>query len=681
MRAGWGLFLLFLFLALPCHAAPKVLVILADHLTLADVTRPNLTSLPRMDTDCQIGLMSPGLPQGKDPVATVYATLGAGDSIRVGNVSQGRFGQVLAAAHLKTALIGNDDGDDTGEYRPAALILPSPTETFAGANNDGTVPDPLACGGRRVDPARLWQQTRTALQQCDLVVVQDGDFARIERENQQGYLLPQSYRQHGEQALRSLDAFWGLATSLELPGSHSAHWTLLVVPTPPLNAHGGWDRLTPLILLPPQPDRVVRTGMLARSDTTQTPGLVAARDFAPTVLRLLDVTPPVQMTGAVIDDTPAGGNTLATLRRLARLTNLNQDAQNPLFWTLGFLAAAVLFVGLGLFLSGRMASLPGARGAALYGLRLLSAWPLALLLAPLTDPTTLTLYFVWMIALTAVLALIPSPGLIYSLTAVVLVADGLTGTHLISQSVLSAYALSGIRFYGIGNEYMGLLIGGALLFVSSIPKITGGKAALVFAVVIFVLSFPEFGAKAGGAVTATAIFVIAWRRLRGLPVTARHILFGLLAGFGLVFLWALVDHWVPMRRTHIDTAVGALGQGRLGYIAGVAIRKIGLAAHVFLHPGTLLGILGIALVGGVARLFLRRQVKDYLDRHPRFAAVWSAGLWGSLIAILFNDSGIVAAILLLTSLIVALLHGLYQECVLLPSTSAKSASASPSVTF
>ena len=169
------------------------------------------------------------------------------------------------------------------------------------------------------------------------------------------------------------------------------------------------------------------------------------------------------------------------------------------------------------------------------------------------------------------------------------------------------YALAGIRFYGIGNEYMGVLIGGALLLAASVRTDTpaaGVGIGLWFGLVAFVLSFPAYGAKAGGAITAVTIFVIAWRRLRGLPMRWTHSAAGLAAGFLIVFTWALAGHWLPIRRTHIDTAVGALGHGRFGYIAGVALRKVGLAVRVTLHPGTLLGLLGLGNhSGGGAAVF------------------------------------------------------------------------------
>ena len=657
-------------------------------------------------------LMSPGVAHGPDPVANVYATLGAGDSVLIGDPSQGRLADTLHTVGVRTALIGNADSDDTGPYRPALLLLPTPDLVF-----DPTVPAPTSPGGRRTDPARLWTQTQTALHDADLVIVHFGDFARLERENQDNDLMPSAYVAHRQRALAALDQFVGLVRLHPAPNST----LLLVVPTPPLNAQGRWDRLTPFFAA--GPGFTPADAATLTSDTTQTPGLVAARDLAPTVLGILRFPAPLQMTGAPVH---AAGPVV--LGRLDRQTRLNQDAQDPLFWGIGLLAPALILPCLAFYLMGRMTRGTTACRLALYTMRLLAAWPLALLLAPLLLPGTLPVYLGLIAALTGLLACLPSPAALFSLTALVLIGDGLTGTTLVSQSVLSSYALAGIRFYGIGNEYMGLLLGGALLAAATTqmtppsetppsgqahspppppgppvraveeaqPIVTGpspfpmgdgvpkaGWGLLVwFALVTVVLSCPAFGAKAGGAVTAAATFTLAWLRLRGVRLRLRHLLAGLAAGFALVFLWALLGDALHLRRTHLATAVGALEGGRFGYILGVSVRKVGLAVRVFLHPGTLLGLLALAIIGVAARTVLWPQVAEYYRTHPRLAAVSEAGLWGCGVCVLFNDSGIVAAILLLMCLILPVLHGLFQRsCASWPSTSAMSESASPSPTL
>ena len=629
---------------------------------LADVTQPRLSHLAGMHR----ALMSPGLAKKPDGVAAVYASLGAGDSIGVGDKPQGLMAVALRRAEIRTALIGDADGDDAGQYQPARLFLPTPDTV----NDDGTVADLTACGGKREDPSRLWTATQTAFQSADLVIVHFGDFARMERENQRGLLLPNAYTQHRTRALDVFDAYVGLAAD----GFHGPIY--LVAPTPPLLPNGAWNSLTPFL---------TNGASSLSSDTTQTPGLVAARDFAPTLLTALSVPVPYQMTGARVHSAAISDG---ALMRMDRLVRLNQEAQDAIFWAVGLVAGAIVFSSLFLYQTGRLTGLTGI--AARYGLRVLSAWPLALLLAPLLGPQTVSQYLTEIAVCVGLLALLPSPPVIFTLTAGILVVDGLLGTPLVSNSALSEYALSGIRFYGIGNEYMGVLIGSALLasplalgrerpprpnsgepdsekdqpylpLFPIAPQDWGGGASLWFAFVTFVLSFPAFGAKAGGAVTATATFLIAWRLLTNRQVRWTHLLGSVALGFALVFAWALLSHLLHLRRTHLETATEALGQGRLGYIAGVTLRKIGLAVRVALHPGTLLGLLAFAGIGFVIRKLLWRQVTAYLSGRPQETAILKAGLWGCLVALLFNDSGIVAAILILQCLALTLLHGLYGQ--------------------
>ena len=652
-----SLVLLLLCWTWPASARPQVLVIIADGLTLRDVLRPDLPAIVRMREGGQLCLMSAGLATGPAPIANVYATLGAGDAITTGNKSQGLLGRALTAAGVRTALIGNADGDDTGASRPAALLLPVPTLAPA---DDGTQPDPAAPGGRRINPPRLWQAAHEALRAYPLVIVQDGDFARLERERPA--MLPRAYDAHRRRALARLDAL--LAPALRWADAQPERYLWLLVPTPPVTA-GQWDSLTPFMRYGTASSHAVTSfHTSAQSATTQTWGLVAARDIAPSLVTIWGLTPPLQMTGAPITGSSNMSYAETRLRRLDTLTRLNQQAQSPFFWTLGLLGALVIGASMALLLrAGAGTPRPFAPRAARYGLRVLSGMPLALLLAPLLPVSTVGTYCGVITLLALGFALMPTPQSILAVTTVVLLADGLTGTRLISHALLSAYALSGIRFYGIGNEYMGVLIAGTLLLASGFAPPSRVRLMVLFTLVIFVLSFPEFGAKAGGAVTATATFVIAWRRLRGLPLRAAHIAGSIAAGFALVLLWAALGHWLPLRRTHMETAADALGSGRFGYIAGVAWRKVGLALRVALHPGTLAGLGGMALLGAVARAALRAPVTAYLAQRPRFAAVCQAGLWGSAVCVVFNDSGIVAAILLLLCLALPLLHGMLHERV------------------
>jgi len=702
------LFVLFFAQAVPASAAspvasvnaskPHVLVVVADDLTWTDIR----AAVNRMPYAFSIALMSPGRPVGTDPVASAYATLGAGDSIAAGEVSEGLLCRALHDAARRVALIGNADGDDTGDYRPATHFIPEPDDL---PSDDGTIADPLAPGGRRMDPGRLTAATMHALAVDDLVVVDDGDFDRLEREAHAGWLAPSAYRAHHRDVVAAFTLY--LKDIGEVLGSQEMPTRLFVVGAAPAPA---WDRLTPVVI---GDFGVSALGYplltdIATSDTTRTPGLIAARDIASSILATLGVPSPIQMTGAVVRSYGHATQVTRILDRLDRITTLDQQVATPFFWVLGFaggftVLASLLVVSFG---SGRN-SLP----LILYGLRVFAGWPLALLIAPLFEPSSIGAYLGWICLIWLAIGLLPSPQAILFMTAMVIVIDAFLGSTLVAASLLSAYRMSGIRFYGIGNEYMGVLIGGALMapilyadrkhgathpgsYLAAPPEagregeqrphapVSGGSApcggvgrarrtmspdvvvkplllALWFAIVIFVLSFPAFGAKAGGAVTALSTFLFAWWQIRRETIGLSRVVGAISAGFALVFVWAFLDRRLGLSPTHIDTAVTALSSGRFGYIVGVASRKVALALRVGLHPGTILGILGLLLLCAVVRALLGSRLRALWRMRPVYAAVTVAGLRGCVVALLFNDSGIIAAILLFISLMLPNLYALF----------------------
>ncbi|BDI32981.1 membrane protein [Capsulimonas corticalis] len=640
---------------------PHILVVIADYLTLSDFHSPSAPDLASFFAQGQSAMMSPGLAKGADPISDVYATMGAGDSIRVGEVLQGSLGKALSAAGVSVTTIGDADGDDTGPYHPLNIFLPG-THNLA----SGSVADPLAPGGRRCDPALLFQFTKNALVLNDLVVVHDGDFARLERENRAGDLLPAAYVQHRLRAMQALDGYMALIQSRRAEITDVTHPLVIyfVVPSAPLDSHGQWNRLTPCLrsVTPP-------TASVLMSDTTQTLGLVAARDVAPTILAELNVIAPFTMTGAPMQ----ASSSPVDLERLDRLTYLNQKIQLPFFWGLGFLGGGLVFFAVWFYVSTRSRPRPTAQRTLQYGVRMLAAWPAALLMAPLVPIQTPAQYLAVIAGVTAVIALLPSPAVIAIVTGGLLILDAALGTALVSQSALSAYYLSGIRFYGIGNEYMGVLLGAALITATVLPAPEGKRwpwGLRWFALVVFVLSFPAFGAKAGGAITAVLTFKVMWQKRRGRPLGAKHLLVGLAIGIGVVLFWGVIGHWIGVRRTHIDTAVGALEGQRFGYIMGVAWRKVGLALRVALHPGTLLGLAALGTLGALGCSLLKKPLLRFLERRPAYRSVLEAGVAGCVFCALVNDSGVVAAILLFITIVLPVLHDLLGEerCDLSPST-------------
>lgn len=208
--------------------------------------------------------------------------------------------------------------------------------------------------------------------------------------------------------------------------------------------------------------------------------------------------------------------------------------------------------------------------------------------------------------------------------------DTLFGWKLVAQSPLSDYYIPGIRFYGIGNEYMGLLIGAALM---SVPKrFLGGVGAGI----VLLLGLPMLGANAGGAMAATVAFFppskkVWWRAI--LP-------------FGVAFALAGLDRLLPgAAQSHIGQAAGK-GPGAWGEII---VRKLAMNARLTV-AGPTLGAIVVTAIGG----WQLRKVFARLDDETQKRVVQA--LWGAGAAIAFNDSGTVAALLLLAPVLVVSLE-------------------------
>ncbi|WP_394794343.1 hypothetical protein [Armatimonas sp.] len=207
--------------------------------------------------------------------------------------------------------------------------------------------------------------------------------------------------------------------------------------------------------------------------------------------------------------------------------------------------------------------------------------------------------------------------------------DTIFGWKLVAQSPLSDYYIPGIRFYGIGNEYMGLLIGAALMGVPK--KWLGGVGAGI----VLLLGLPMLGANAGGAMAACVAFFP--------PLKGKR--WRVLLPFLVVAALALLDRVQPgAAQSHIGQAAGK-GASAWGEII---FRKLAMNARLTVAGPTLVAMVAVGVGGWQLKGLFTRLDEELQGRVLQ-------GLWGAGAAIVFNDSGTVAALLLLAPVIVTCL--------------------------
>ncbi|MEW6229466.1 MAG: hypothetical protein AB1700_15475, partial [Bacillota bacterium] len=312
-------------------------------------------------------------------------------------------------------------------------------------------------------------------------------------------------------------------------------------------------------------------------------------------------------------------------------------------------------------------------------LAFLGAVPLAWLVVPLVAPPSLASTAIW----TTVLALlicgaarvvfrVPSRAFaaIYLATGLAIMADALFGAELMKDSVLGYDLVGGARFFGIGNEYMGALVG-SLIAGSGLaldgPGATGarrkaalGGIALVFVLATLVLASPSMGANMGGTLAAAAGFGTAYLLFSGRRVTRRETCLLAVLALLLVLGVATADSLRPGGPvSHWGRTILLARSGGADTLVDAVQRKMAMNLKLIRYTAWTRAL--FAFLGAVAFLWVRPVglTKRVMKAHPGFASGLAASLVAVLVAMLANDSGVVAAamVTLYPSLVLLYLAG------------------------
>jgi len=441
----------------------------------------------------------------------------------------------------------------------------------------------------------------------------------------------------------------------------SDHRTLVVVlsPVAPANDDPDLRSLGPIIVY----DTAAKFGGgILSSPNTRWPGIVTPADVAPSVLNWLGIHGlgfelPKHAEEAQRDYRAMDGRPMQVVPAADALSRI--DALGPLLtdrhrlrvvvgeWYAGY-GLVVVLLGLAVAFAppGRVRF---AAGPALA----LALVPAGLALAALVPPGRDGIHLAVTGMVAAGLAFVgtrsrkPERGLAAALliAAALIAGDTVSGSWLMRRSALEMGVVNGLRFYGIGNEFMGCLVGMAVVGAAALAQFgpRGGRAAAVIgAAVVLVIGAPFWGANWGGAVTAAAGFASLWLltreriRLRHVGLAAAMLAAGALAPAGLDLLRP------ESARSHIGASAAALLAGRTGELGDVVARKLvqnyGVLRQAPWSP------LAAALCAGVFWALLRR---GGAGRRALEGKRWLAmGIWASLIAglvaMVVNDSGVAA---------------------------------------
>ncbi|QDX92378.1 hypothetical protein EEL30_08470 [Brevibacillus laterosporus] len=514
-----------------------------------------------------------------------------------------------------------------------------------------------------------------------LIIWQYGDLARLYKQ------MPEMSLPHFEQMHNQIIADLAKATGQILAKLQPGQMFLLMSADANPIAIKEKKVLTPFLMWTYSGEKA---GELT-SITTRQPGLVSGLDLLPTVYHWIRLPLPEHVIGHVIYTEPNQSSPLVSLtgtthgkdnqsewkiatffQKIERIHRIYANRPSIIY---SFVILQFVSLLIGLLLWYRYQHQHKAvplhiRNFVRFLLTALLLFPFLLLLEPLVDiPLPVFATFSLLVVVAGIMAywlcqlsLSTSFLVIGAITTIGLVVDGFTGAHLMRRSFLGYDPVIGARFYGMGNEYEGVLIGASLLFYAAyyqweqereIKPVKGemnklslsGLIMIVvsMSIILWYLVSPQYGTNAGGFLAAGLAYVVTLLRFYRVRLHKTSLLLiggSLLVGIASLMIINLMSAQ-PM--THVGKVAHDIVTGNWKEVGQIIRRKLDMNIHLIRvslwSKVFFLSLFIISLISFYPQQYMRRLY----TRYPALVTGFGGIMAGSLAGLFLNDSGIVSA--------------------------------------
>ncbi len=575
----------------------------------------------------------------------------------------GAMGEVLGNNGFTVCVLGNGDTDST--YSRASVVI--------GMDAKGKIP--LGDVGQRTiintDASYLSRESHYSYLReqvdlnhnaADIVIVELSDLARLEMADT---AFENIMNKEKITRLAHIDQF---IRDIKQSMNPKVDLLMIVTPSPAKTEITAKNTFTPLLFY----GKGVENGSLT-SGATRRDYIVANSDIAPSVLAFFSLADDTgTMIGRNITSIPKNNNeTLQQAQELSGRTSMVNRLRVPLVKGYVFFQIIIILLAL----------------AAIFWLsewrKILEPAMVSLVTVPLVylglgyfrlsaDWQYMIIAIILVVAMTWAVMRIAGENAVraFFIMAIVTVLavnlDLLTGSTLIQSSVLGYDPMAGARYYGVGNEFMGILLGSSIAAAAIAYQRYPKRRLLLIIAIIFMLqcyliASPSWGANSDGMVTAPIAFLVTLFLLGDFKLGWR--LIGVIIGVTLLATIGFTYYdmlRVPELQTHLGRAANQIAAGGLSEGLTIVARKLTMNlklirytiwSWVFIVILLVISLLVYRPVGAMMRL---RQEKPYIVKG--FGGIIAAALVGLVI----NDSGIVAAsttsIYLVVIIILLMLH-------------------------
>ena len=280
--------------------------------------------------------------------------------------------------------------------------------------------------------------------------------------------------------------------------------------------------------------------------------------------------------------------------------------------------------------------------------------PIAFLLAPMFNFNTKLGIYLSIFTLTLVIYFISKLifksdnkqiGFYATLSIFVIIVDALLGSYLMKNSIMSYDAIVGARYYGIGNEYQGIIIGSSIASMSiliinkKLPKLIVPILSLI---ILFISASPTMGANVGSAISESVALILFTMLVFNVKIDFKKAIL-ILFGAGLVVLGFAAIDMLSGSESHLSLFINQILANGPTAILETFGRKISMNIQLMQTSSWVyiiyVGVIGLIVTG----IFYKKDFKEIMKSESYGKkAIVSIGA-GAIVTFIVNDSGVVSA--------------------------------------
>ena len=670
----------------------KVYIIVVNKLSLLDIE--NMPNLNRLIDDGSIGLMNTrGLSgySGGEGFATINASgksyadskssqfhnlneeykeiyenrMGVlNGEYAIGNIQMGKLynqneknryspyigalGDTLHRAQLKTAVFGNSDIEET-EIRFSALIPMDSRGLVDYGNLDSILIEDIDYPyGFKTDYEKIFTELAEIEDNASLVVIDTGDLYRL---NIYGdYLSLDVFEQKRNMILKDIDNFIGdLTAKIEKENS-----LLMVISPNRAEERIDGSRLTPIVLW----GKGVGNGVLT-SSTTNKKGIVTNLDISPTILKALNISTN-NISGSSMR-TLKESRSVEYIKSINERINTSNKVRTKTLSLYGIISIIIMFISLILFILN--ISINNDIGQFLKKLLLsLYAIPMVLILNSLFNINSIFKFVISLFVFISILVLIIKKydaekiiSIITIIYFILIIIDLLSNNYLTRFSILSYDPIIGARYFGIGNEMIGIFLAITAIMSGLLLERFSNRAFSIFILLISILfvGHPKLGANIGGtmALVFASFYFILLKKDR--QFSFKNIIIAIVLIGVIIVGLAYIDIYLNPNPTHLGKSLILLSEDGLGIVQNIINRKV--LMNIKLTGSTIwTKVLFVNILVQITISYVfKEEIEKILDNGLGKGIL--TGILGAIVGLLLNESGIILSALAMNLITIFLL--------------------------